>query len=96
MALTDRCHNVAEAVDTVARPPEMMDALAAEMSPLDMLIAFERRRACLPATEAPVIESAIRQVCPGAEVTSAEPWLWRIAEHRSSLVYGLAIRRPAG
>ena len=79
-------------VDTIARHPDVFAARGDRLSPPELLAHFERRTECLPATELEVVLAALKQAFGNAEIRLATPWLWTIAEHRSSLVYAVTVR----
>ena len=83
-------------VDTAPRPPGFFEALPETSSLSELLAELEALRQCVPATELGFVVSALRHLAPGAAIEMSEPWLWPIAHDRTSLVYGLVCRRPAG
>lgn len=81
------------AVDTLARKPEIFAELEEKMSTSEMLVMFEQTQQCLPATECSVLSSALGHLAPSAEVALVPPWLWTVADHRTSLVYAYVVTR---
>ncbi len=77
------------AVDTAPRPPAFFDQLGDDADLSKALVELEAIGQCIPATEVGFVVSVLKHLAPGAAVTMAEPWVWRIGQDRSSLVYGL-------
>lgn len=80
------------AIDTLARPVQVMHDWLAHSTPDRLLVEADARKKCLPGTEVSFVTSLIQQFRPSARIELTEAWLWQPSPKRSHLVYGLVAR----